>query len=167
MPIYEFYCPKCNTLFNFLSRTVNTEKIPSCPKSKTHTLSRKVSRFAAIKGGKSSSDEGGDDSMENMSFDESKMENAMASLASEAEKINEDDPRQAALLMRKFGDRAGMRFNDTIEEALGRMEAGEDPQSLEQELGDALEGEDPFVMQARKGNSGMRPPRKDDTLYEM
>ena len=26
MPIYEFYCPDCNTLFNFFSRTINTSK---------------------------------------------------------------------------------------------------------------------------------------------
>jgi len=25
MPIYEFYCRKCNTLYNFFSRSVNTE----------------------------------------------------------------------------------------------------------------------------------------------
>jgi len=32
MPIYEFYCEDCNTLFNFFSRTVNTDKQPPCPR---------------------------------------------------------------------------------------------------------------------------------------
>jgi hypothetical protein len=27
MPMYEFYCPDCNTIFTFLSKSVNTEKI--------------------------------------------------------------------------------------------------------------------------------------------
>ena len=31
MPIYEFYCAKCNTIYNFFSRTANTDKIPTCP----------------------------------------------------------------------------------------------------------------------------------------
>ena len=35
MPIYEFYCRKCNTIYNFFSRSVNTEKIPFCPKCKS------------------------------------------------------------------------------------------------------------------------------------
>ena len=31
MPIYEFYCPHCHRVFNFLSRAVNTDKTPDCP----------------------------------------------------------------------------------------------------------------------------------------
>ena len=30
MPIYEFFCPDCNTVFSFYSPTVNTRKIPLC-----------------------------------------------------------------------------------------------------------------------------------------
>ncbi|XCN71926.1 MAG: FmdB family zinc ribbon protein [Candidatus Electrothrix aestuarii] len=32
MPIYEFYCQDCNTIFNFFSSRINTEKRPDCPK---------------------------------------------------------------------------------------------------------------------------------------
>ncbi|MDH3358296.1 MAG: zinc ribbon domain-containing protein, partial [Desulfobacteraceae bacterium] len=46
MPIYEFYCEDCNTLFNFFSKTVNTTKKPKCPKCKTKTLSKQMSRVA-------------------------------------------------------------------------------------------------------------------------
>ncbi|MCK4728291.1 MAG: zinc ribbon domain-containing protein, partial [Desulfobacterales bacterium] len=34
MPIYEFYCEDCNTIFNFFSRSVNTTKRPPCPRCK-------------------------------------------------------------------------------------------------------------------------------------
>ncbi|MGD2029649.1 MAG: zinc ribbon domain-containing protein, partial [Desulfobacterales bacterium] len=40
MPIYEFYCRDCNTIFNFFSKTINTTKKPKCPKCKTKTLTR-------------------------------------------------------------------------------------------------------------------------------
>ena len=46
MPIYEFYCKDCNTIFNFFSKTINTNKKPKCPKCKTSTLSRQMSAFA-------------------------------------------------------------------------------------------------------------------------
>ena len=67
MPIYEFYCADCNTLFNFFSRTIDTSKKPKCPKCRTRTLERQMSAFAIT--GKAS--ETGDG--EEMPFDESKM----------------------------------------------------------------------------------------------
>ena len=48
MPIYEFYCQQCHTMYNFLSRTVNTEKVPDCPSCHNVKLQRKVSLFSAI-----------------------------------------------------------------------------------------------------------------------
>ena len=88
MPIYEFYCSDCNTIFNFFSKTINTAKKPKCPKCKTKTLSRQMSAFAFT--GKAKEDGGLDD----MPFDESKMEKAMQMLAGEADSINEDDPEK-------------------------------------------------------------------------
>ncbi len=166
MPIYEFFCPSCNTIYSFFSRRVNTEKIPGCPRSDDHSLQRRVSLCAALS--KKGSEEG-DDSLDNLPIDESKMESAMTALAGEAENLNEDDPRQAARLMHKFSDMTGLRFNEKIQDALGRMEAGEDPEALEAEMGDALgEDENPFDMSGGKG-AGLRHrlPRRDDTLYEM
>ncbi len=52
MPIYEFFCEQCNTVYNFFSRTVNTEKIPFCPTCKTVPLKRQMSVFAKITPGR-------------------------------------------------------------------------------------------------------------------
>ncbi len=163
MPIYEFFCFECNTVFKFLSRSVNTEKKPSCPRCKKDILERQVSVFATPGGAKES-----DDPMENLPVDESKMESAMEKLVGEAENINEEDPRQAARLMQKFSAMTGLKYNDSIEEALSRMEAGEDMENIESQMGDSLDGEDPFIVQGKKGGSAARkPPQYDDTLYEM
>jgi putative FmdB family regulatory protein len=164
MPIYEFYCENCNTIFNFFSRTVNTKKKPKCPQCKTKTLSRQMSAFAVTGKAKEDSD------MDDLPFDESKMEQAMGMLAGEADTMNEDDPRQAANLMRKLTDMTGMKLGAGMEEALARMEKGEDPDKIEEEMGDLLEEEDPFIMPGKKGAAGKtnRPaPKRDETLYDL
>jgi putative FmdB family regulatory protein len=165
MPIYEFYCHTCNTIYNFFSKSVNTEKVPTCPKCKNVSLKRKVSLFAAITGQR----KGDGDAEDGMPpIDESKMEKAMAMLASEAEKISDDDPRQAARLMRKLSEATGLRMGAGMEEALGRMERGEDPDRIEQEMGDLLEGEDPFIFEQKSSSAGKKPkPNVDDTLYDL
>jgi putative FmdB family regulatory protein len=163
MPIYEFYCHKCNTIYNFFSRTVNTEKTPRCPSCKTIKLKRQMSIFSKISRGK---EESVDEDMP--PIDAAKMEKAMSMLASEADKINEDDPRQAAMLMRKLSDATGMNLGPGMEEALSRMERGEDPEKIEEEMGDLLEGEDPFIFgQKAKKGSKQKKPLVDEKLYDL
>ena len=163
MPIYEFYCRKCNTLYNFFSRSVNTEKIPSCPRCKKVKLQRRMSVFAKI----SQKSEGA--APEEMAgFDESKMEKAMEMLAREAGGIDENDPRQAAQLMRKLTDATGLSLGEKMEEALSRMEKGEDPEKIEEEMGDSI-GEDELFVMAKKAVKGKKAaaPRVDDKLYDL
>jgi len=165
MPIYEFYCHKCNTVFSFFSRSVNTEKIPKCPKCKRIKLRRQMSVFAKIKlGGEEGGAEAGMPPV-----DEATMERAMSMLASEADHINEDDPRQAANLMRKLTEAAGMNLSPAMEEALRRMEKGEDPEQIDAEMGDLLEAEEPFLFEGAKGKKGAvkSKPQVDEALYEL
>ena len=164
MPIYEFYCRDCNTVFNFFSKTINTTKKPKCPKCKTTTLTRQISVVAVTGRAKEDSD------MDDLPFDSSKMEQAMQMLAGEADKMNEDDPKQAANLMRKLSDMTGLKLGNGMDEALRRMEKGEDPEQVEAELGDILEEEDPFSLQAKKAKSiktRHKEPLRDETLYDL
>lgn len=163
MPIYEFYCEDCNVVFNFYSSRVNTTKRPSCPRCQKKKLERLLSPFATLRQAKSPGDD-----LDPLppGLDEAKLERAMASLAHEAEGMNEDDPRQAAHLMRKLSDMTGLNLGPAMQEALQKMEAGEDPDQVEAEMGDLLEDEEPFTMQAKKGSKKpRRKPQKDETLY--
>ncbi|MCI5164851.1 MAG: zinc ribbon domain-containing protein [Candidatus Electrothrix sp. GM3_4] len=164
MPIYEFYCQDCNTIFNFLSSRVNTEKQPDCPKCGKKELDRQVSRFAVI--GKAKEEDAADPLA---GLDESKMEQAFEGLMREAEGINEEDPRQMAQLMRKFTDKTGISMGEQMEEALSRMESGEDPDQLEQEMGGLLDSDDAFSLDGlkKKIRSGTRLPVHDETLHEL
>ena len=58
------------------------------------------------------------DDMDDLPIDESRMEKAMQALAGEAENLNEDDPRQAADLMRKLTDMTGLELGSGMQEAL-------------------------------------------------
>ncbi len=164
MPIYEFYCSHCNTIYNFFSKSVNTRKKPNCPTCKTRKLSRQMSAFAIT--GRASEDS----DMDDLPFDETKMEQAMQMLAGEAENMNEEDPKQAANLMRKLTHMTGLELGPGMEEALSRMESGEDPESVEAEMGSLLEDEDPFLLPGKKGKgTGVKraAPKRDETLYDL
>ena len=163
MPIYEFYCHACNTVYNFFSRSVNTDTVPLCPRCTHVPLKRQMSVFAKLSGGR----KGGEEE-DSLPFDEAKMEKAMAMLASEAGAIDEEDPRQAARLMRKLTDATGLNLGAGMEEALSRMERGEDPDRIEQEMGDLLEGDEPFLVEG-KGKRGAKRDRPliDETLYDL
>ena len=169
MPMYEFYCSKCHTIYTFLSRSINTQRVPACPTDGRHRLQRQVSAFAVVKGGQAGSDSDG--AGDDFPVDDARMEQAMETLATEAEGLNEEDPRAAARLMRRLSDMTGIEYNEGMEEALRRLEAGEDPDAVEAEMGDLLEGdEEPFALPG-SGRPGRRrrrrPPRRDETLYEM
>jgi putative FmdB family regulatory protein len=165
MPIYEFYCEQCNTIFSFFSRSVNTDKRPTCPRCQRRALERRPSTFATLRRGKG---EEGDEDFPLPDMDEAKLESAMSTLAHEAERMNEDDPRQAAQLMKKLSDMTGLNLGPAMEEALKRMEAGEDPDQIEAEMGDLLEDENPFTPEgAKKGRKLRRGPKRDETLYEL
>ena len=175
MPIYEFYCSSCHTVFNFLSKRINTNAAPACPKCGKATA-RKPSTFAMSrnrpepKAGEGASGAGGDQMDPFANMDESQLESAMESLASEADGIDENDPRQAANVMRKLFDATGMPLGGGMQEALKRMESGEDPEKIEEDMGDLLEA-DPFAGEPGKKSTERRIPGRllahDPNLYEM
>jgi putative FmdB family regulatory protein len=162
MPIYEFFCPDCNTVFNFFSRRINTDKQPDCPKCGREKIKKMMSTFATI--GKADEEA---DPLAGM--DETKMERAFEGLLREAENMNEEDPKQMAGLMRRFSDQTGISLGDQMEEALSRMEAGEDPDRIEKEMGDLLNEDDGFSFEAmkKKVRTAPPPPARDDKLYEL
>lgn len=164
MPIYEFFCDDCNTVFNFFSSRPNTEKRPNCPKCGKADLQKLMSAFATIGKAKESD---GDDPLAGL--DEAKMEQAMAGLMREAEHLNQDDPRQMANLMRKFADKTGISLGGQMEEAIARMAAGDDPDQVEQEMSGLMEADAPFGLEVikKKALSSSRRPLRDEHLYEL
>lgn len=103
---------------------------------------------------------------QDFSFDEAKMEKALHVLEKDMATVNEDDPRQAAALLRKMTEAVGGNLDGGMEEALRRMEAGEDPEAIEAEIEDQLNPEAIFS-EKKKGGSKPRKITYDETLYEL
>lgn len=163
MPVYEFYCKKCNIIFSFFSASVNTDRRPLCPECKETILERRMSLFSMSHHKKENEDAGPVDS-----FDEGKMEAALNLLSKEAEHMDENDPRQAAGFMRRFKDMTGMNLGPGMEEAIARMEAGEDPEKIEAEMGDLIDDNELFGFKQRTVRTKKnQAPRVDEKIYDL
>ncbi len=161
MPIYEFLCRPCNRIFSFHSFKVATDKVPVCPKCGSGDLHRVPSRFGVAASSKASAgDDGGDGD-----FDDPRVEREMMRFAAELENMDENDPRAMAKAVRRMTEIAGEEVTPAMEEMIRRLEAGEDPDRVEEELGDALEEE----MGDLDGGGGLSgaPPTRDSGLYPM
>jgi putative FmdB family regulatory protein len=165
VPIYEFYCAACHTVFHFLSRTIAPDKVPACPRCGKPRIERRPSSFAISKGRAEPGTEGG-----MQGFDESRLERAMESIAHESGSLDDEDPKSAARFMRRLYETAGIPLGGGFEEALRRLESGEDPETVEAEMGDVLAG-DPLDPSAPPGVAALRrrlaPPRVDPELHEL
>lgn len=151
MPIYEFACPKCRVIFNFLSKTVNPTHSPTCPKCGHKKLDKQVSRFAAPKGAKepAPATPGEAEDGPTPDFDDPRVMRAMSELERDMEHLDENNPRHMAHMMKKMKDvlPAGTLPKE-MDVAIKRLEKGEDPEKIEEDMGDVLgdfmgpEGED-------------------------
>ncbi len=159
MPIYEYLCPSCNRIYSFLAASVHVTRQPTCPKCGATNLERQVSRFAVLR---SAADEGqkstGETKGEMDPLDDPRIEREMMRLMSEAEHIDENDPRQLGRLMRRMSEITGEPLEPEMEEAMRRLEAGEDPDKIEEELGDLF---------GDGAEGAMGPPSYDDDLYPL
>ena len=74
-------------------------------------------------------------------------------------------------MMRKLYETTGMQLGGNMEEAMRRIEAGEDPDKVEEEMGDLLEEEGPLPEEGkstfRQMSRRMKPPSVDQTLYDL
>jgi len=176
MPIYEFYSPQTNKIYSFFARSMAMrERVPRCPDDPGAPMERMVSGFA-ITGrhkerepvGDGLHDDDFDDLEEHPRFHE--VENALAAMDDE-----NPDPRQLGKVMRTMTEMMGGKVPEAMREMIGRLEAGEDPDQLEEKFGDALEGmeeemgegfSEEFKRIKAKVLGRKRAPVRDPKLYE-
>lgn len=164
MPIYEYYCENCHTIYNFFSLSTNPSKAPACPRCHRPDMEKRVSAFAVLR----RQGEDVPDFMDEM--DDERMEQALESLAGEMERVGDtDNPKTMAHFMRRLINMTGVEMGPKMEDILRKMDAGMDPEDLEDELGEIDEEDDDalgeFVKLKKKVRSLRERPRKDETLY--
>ena len=168
MPIYEFYCPDNNKLYSFFARSLSMkDKLPRCPDGKELRMEKRLSRFAVI--GKAKEDNRDDPFA---GIDESKMDSFMAEMERDMGSLDEEnpDPRQLGHFMRKMTDVMGDKTPPELREMVRRLEAGEDPEKLEEQFGgsDTDEaGEALFSQFISHVKAARKEPVRDPKLYEM
>lgn len=178
MPIYEFYCPDNNKLYSFYARTLAAGAgTPRCPDDPKFRLERAVSQFAVTGRAKEKTEPAG-----GPEGDDPRMAAMMSEMEREFSGMDEanPDPRAMARMMRKMSALSGEKIPEVVEEMIGRMEAGEDPDKLEAEYGDAMgemggeggeaasgEGSEEGKSLRARLRSLRRRPVRDPQLYEM
>lgn len=140
MPIYEFACPKCRVIFSFLSKRVNPDRSPKCPRCGNRKLRKEVSRFAALKGvaePKAAGPEG--DESDLSPADEARMMGVMSELERDMDHLDENNPKHMAHMMKKMKDALPPgTMPKEMDVAIKRLEQGEDPEKIEEDMGDVL-----------------------------
>jgi putative FmdB family regulatory protein len=169
MPIYEFLCLDCNRIFSFLSKSFKEARIPKCPKCKGKKMTRQISLVSPFISKKNKNSkrhhlsQNGDNTERSYNpAEEARMEKAMRVLEKEMAGMDEEnpDPRQLGRLMRRMSEITGEPMPEEMTEAVKRLEAGEDPEKIEEEMGD-LFGEDEY-----EEDSGYGGPIRDPGLYD-
>lgn len=167
MPIYEFACPRCRVIFNFLSKRIQPDRTPVCPKCGNKKMTKEVSRFASPKGLKEPAASTGEDGPPMPDVDDAKLDRVMGELERDMGHLDENNPRHMAYMMRKMKDvMPPGTMPKEMDIAIRRLEAGEDPEKIEADMGDVLgdmmgEGED-----GMGGGGGGGGYTRDGGLYD-
>jgi hypothetical protein len=104
-------------------------------------MSKQVSRFAMSRGltepAAKTEGEGNEGPMPD--FDNPRVERAMMELERDMEHIDENNPKHMAHMMRKMKDiMPSGAVPKELDVAIKRLEAGEDPEKIEEDMGDVL-----------------------------
>jgi len=104
MPIYEFYCKPCNTIFNFYSKTVNVTKKPACPRC-AKKLERRISLFSFSQKTRGA---------EALPFKTQQAEAGVRKLKKELDRLKDKDPREAERFKKKFERWSGVTLGHDV-----------------------------------------------------
>jgi putative FmdB family regulatory protein len=172
MPIYEFACPQCRRIYSFLSKRVQQDRDPVCPKCGSKKMVKQMSGFAMLKGvaEPSAPADLGPDGEPMPDIDEGKMERVMSELERDMGHLDENNPRHVAHMMKKMKEVLPEgTVPKELDVAIRRLEKGEDPEKVEADMGDVLSefmGGEPGEDGMGAGGMGGGGYSRDGGLYD-
>lgn len=115
MPEYEFRCLDCKrTVSIFLTIAEYESTLPSCPHCGGANLRRKIGRVRVARS------------------EESRLE-SLSDPTSWGD-VDESDPKSMARMMRRMSQETGEEMGPEFDEAVDRLEAGENPDEVEKSI---------------------------------
>jgi putative FmdB family regulatory protein len=122
MPIYEYRCLDCKKKVSVFFRSLSAvdHSAARCPICGGEHLTRLMSRVRAIRS------------------EESRLDNLADDAALSG--LDENDPQSMGRWMRKMAAEAGEEMPAEFDEVVGRLESGENPESIEQSMPELAEG---------------------------
>jgi hypothetical protein len=172
MPIYEFYCPDNNRIYQFYAKTLaQGGVVPECPDNPKFRMQKILSAFAVGGGAGKEGGEGTGDAAGGGPPD-ARMEAAMGAMEREFSGVDENDPKAMGRMMRRMAEITGEQMDGDMEEVVRKLEEGADPDSLEEQLGaDAPDLEENHTgAEAREARRPLRArqaaPTRDPKLYD-
>lgn len=116
MPSYEFRCKQCAKRFEiFIPYAEYDSKTVICPHCQSTEVQRRIGRVRVARASTESIDSLADSEQ-------------LAGL--------EDDPREMGRRLRAMSRETGEELGPEFDEVVGRLEAGQDPEQIEQDLPD-------------------------------
>ena len=131
MPIYEYYCPDHNTIYQFYAKTLaQGDRVPRCPANPALTMRKIVSAFAVTgrHGEEPAADAGAGVEGGAVGAEDGRMEAAMAEMEREFSSVDENDPRAMGRMMRRMAELTGEKIDGEMEEVVRKLEEGADPE---------------------------------------
>ena len=121
MPVYEYKCQACGRRTNVrMSYKEYDRASPRCTACKSSSLARLISKVRIARS---------EDSRLDSLSDPSSLSN-----------VDENDPRSVGKFMRHMGNEMGEEMGPEFDEMVGRLEAGEAPESIEADMPNLSEG---------------------------
>jgi len=137
MPLYEYYCKPCHTIFSFLSRTANVSKQPACPRCGGE-LQKQVSSFAFSQKMRGT---------ESLPFAAKQAEDGVKKVKGEIDRLkSEASPQRAEQFKKNFERWSGVKLDHSVSTLKG-VELAPDKGAPPEEDGP--------------------PPFRDDTIYDL
>jgi hypothetical protein len=137
MPIYEYYSPDNNRIYQFFAKTLaQGATVPKCPDDPSLRMVKVMSAFSVV--GARKEDPAGSGSAgtpQGKDAGDARIEAAMSAMEGEFSGVDENDPRAMGRMMRRMAELTGESIDGEMEEVVRKLEEGADPESLEGQFG--------------------------------